>query len=89
MRHIFGENERFWYLAMRIGAPFWHWMERSTNGPFWQAENPKADARCDVYECLLDEAAIRLIGSMTIPALIGTLPPVPNVIRFLLYFRSP
>jgi hypothetical protein len=24
----------FWYLAMRIGAPFWHWVERSTNGGF-------------------------------------------------------
>jgi hypothetical protein len=23
--------------AMRIGAPFWHWMERSTNGRFWNA----------------------------------------------------
>jgi hypothetical protein len=33
MRHIFGENERFWYRAMRISAPFWHWMDRSTNGP--------------------------------------------------------
>jgi hypothetical protein len=35
MHHIFGENERFWYRAMRIGAPFWHWMERSKNGRFW------------------------------------------------------
>jgi hypothetical protein len=45
MRHIFGENERFWYLAMRIGAPFWHWVERSTNGRFWEGLCKRSESR--------------------------------------------